>query len=143
MPFPTGANNVLSKLNEDSVRLIRGLRQIHNLPYETIGKAFGITKPTTMSIVTGKTWRHVEQWHEDYLIKMIDEFMSGDAFEEEPPPLFQYITPKEAIKKYKAGVSYVRQSNRDRLKLTPKASLVWHKSTKGINGYRFHNVVKC
>lgn len=54
-----GESHPNAKLCENSVRMIRALRS-QGLTYVEIARATGVSKPQVASVVTRRTWRHVQ-----------------------------------------------------------------------------------
>jgi len=54
-----GVNNVLAKLNEDSIRKIRKICSKEDLSDAEIGERFGVRGATIWNIRNRKTWKHV------------------------------------------------------------------------------------
>lgn len=55
---PIGSRHGMAKLDEETVRRIRSLRQ-HGALQRELASMFGVTRNTISNIVNRKTWRHV------------------------------------------------------------------------------------
>jgi len=59
--YCVGEKQHCSKLTEDDVREIRGIRSRNpEISQEKIGKMFGVTQTTVGHLLTGRTWTHVK-----------------------------------------------------------------------------------
>lgn len=54
-----GVSNGRSKLNEDKVLEIRGLREDKNISYKKLSLQFGVSKQTIIDICKRKKWKHI------------------------------------------------------------------------------------
>ena len=56
-----GVDHPNSKLDDDKVSEILKLRE-DGMSFQKIANLYGVTKPTIMSIIKGKTWKHVKKF---------------------------------------------------------------------------------